>query len=740
MPPPLEHDEQQTTGGGGHRAAPPPPPPNMLTFSSCSANSSGTPSSTSVATTTTTTATTNSSGAVVHPTTSSPPSSATDRLRPAANPFPLVLKFEEVVYKVKLGQPAAGWCNRLSAAASTAIGSGRKKQKAGSPSSAPGSPSSAREKTIISGMSGVVRPGEMLAMLGPSGSGKTTLLTALGGRHNTRRALLSGKITYSGQPFSGAVKRRTGFVTQHDVLYPHLTVAETLWYTALLRLPRALSAGEKRAQAESVARELGLAKVAHSMVGGVRGVRGLSGGERKRVSIGLEMLVDPSLLLLDEPTSGLDSTTAARIVGTLRRMAAGGGRTVVVTIHQPSSRLYHMFDKVLLLSADGCPIYYGRAADALEYFASVGFASPLSVNPADLMLDLANGIAPQTTASGDVDGGEARTPAAGSESEHKEVRAKLAAAYERHITPAVKMDICARDPPPSPTAASPAAAAPPRSRSPDYWTTSWWTQFIVLLQRGLKERRHESFNKLRIFQVLSVASLAGLLWWRTPASHLQDRTALVFFFSVFWGFFPLYNAVFTFPLERPMLLKERSSGMYRLSSYLASRAAADLPMELGLPTAFVLILYWMGGLDPRPWPFMLSLAVVLYSVLVAQSLGLAIGAVLMDVKQGTTLASVITMVFLIAGGYYVQHIPPFVAWIRWLNYSFYCYRLLLGIQFPGGGGYYDCGGGNMCPVAEFPAIKAVGLNNHWVDVCVMALLLVGYRVVAYIALDRLKPR
>ena len=306
----------------------------------------------------------------------------------------LCVQFEEVGYKVKLGQPTAGWCDKLSAAASMAVGgsgdAGRKKKAVSAAGSSP-----AREKTIISGMSGVVRPGEMLAMLGPSGSGKTTLLTALGERHgHGGRALLSGKITYNGQPFSGAVKRRTGFVTQHDVLYPHLTVAETLWYTALLRLPRALGAGEKRAQAEAVARELGLAKVAHSMVGGVRGVRGLSGGERKRVSIGLEMLVDPSLLLLDEPTSGLDSTTAARIVGTLRRMAADGGRTVVVTIHQPSSRLYHMFDKVLLLSADGRPIYYGRAADALYYFASVGFASPLSLNPADLMLDLANGTPP----------------------------------------------------------------------------------------------------------------------------------------------------------------------------------------------------------------------------------------------------------------------------------------------------------------------------------------------------------
>nr|BAJ97566.1 predicted protein [Hordeum vulgare subsp. vulgare] len=663
----------------------------------------------------------NPSGAV-HPTTSSPPSGH----RPAAaNPFPLVLKFEEVVYKVKVGQATDGWCTRVSAACRGGGGAGGKKNKAAAAAVSP-----PREKTIISGMSGVVRPGEMLAMLGPSGSGKTTLLTALGGRH--RHALLSGKITYNGKSFSGAVKRRTGFVTQHDVLYPHLTVSETLWYTALLRLPRALGAGEKRAQAEAVAAELGLAKVAHSMVGGVRGVRGLSGGERKRVSIGLEMLVDPSLLLLDEPTSGLDSTTAARIVGTLRRMAAGGGRTVVVTIHQPSSRLYHMFDKVLLLSAEGRPIYYGLAADALSYFASVGFASPLSVNPADLMLDLANGILPDTNGDGVLPGG-------GSEGEQKEVRGKLADAYARHIAPAVKLDICSNE------AAGAGGIIGQRrgasgSGSGVEWTAGWCAQFSVLLRRGLKERRHESFNKLRIFQVLSVAFLAGLLWWRTPATHLQDRTALIFFFSVFWGFFPLYNAVFVFPLERPMLLKERSSGMYRLSSYFAARTTADLPMELGLPTAFVLILYWMGGLDPRPASFLLSLLVVLYSVLVAQSLGLAVGAVLMDVKQGTTLASVITMVFLIAGGYYVQHIPPFIGWLKWLNYSFYCYRLLLGIQFRDGSAVYDCGGGALCPVADFPAIKAVGLNNHWVDVCVMALLLVGYRVVAYLALDRLQPR
>ncbi|MBA0718515.1 hypothetical protein Golax_006260, partial [Gossypium laxum] len=267
----------------------------------------------------------------------------------------LFSQFEEIVYKVKLEQKGSCWGGWIT-----------------------------REKTILNGISGVVYPGEILAMLGPSGSGKTTLLTALGGRLTGK---LSGKITYNGQPFCGAIKRRAGFVAQDDVLYPHLTVTETLLFTALLRLPNSLSRDEKVQHVERVIAELGLTRCRNSMIGGPL-FRGISGGEKKRVSIGQEMLINPSLLLLDEPTSGLDSTTAQRILTTIKRLASGG-RTVVTTIHQPSSRLYHMFDKVVLLS-EGSPIYYGSASAALEYFSSIGFSTSMTVNPADLLLDLAN--------------------------------------------------------------------------------------------------------------------------------------------------------------------------------------------------------------------------------------------------------------------------------------------------------------------------------------------------------------
>ncbi|KAL6501818.1 ABC transporter G member 14 [Orobanche gracilis] len=598
---------------------------------------------------------------------------------------PMTLKFEEIVYKVNYERK--GTCCRQSRCS--------------------------KEKTILNGVTGVVSPGEILAMLGPSGSGKTTLLTALGGRQSLS-GNLSGRITYNGHPFSGSVKRKIGFVAQDDVLYPHLTVFETLLFTALLRLPKSLSKEEKVTHADRVVVELGLTGCRDSMVGGAF-LRGISGGERKRVSIGQEMLINPSLILLDEPTSGLDSTTAQRILTTIK-VLADGGRTVLTTIHQPSSRLYHMFDKVLLLSPGGRPIYYGLGSDALDYFSSIGYSTSVTVNPADLLLDLANGIGPDFQYGIDED----------VQQDAMSVRESLVSAYDRNISTRLKNELCSSD------ASGHSLTTETTIRNEvkmHKWCTTWWYQFKILLLRGLRERRYEAVNTLRIFQVLSVAILGGLLWWQTPSSHIDDH--------MFWGFYPMYNAVFTFPQERAMLIKETSSGMYRLSSYFLARTVGDLPMELALPTAFTCIFYWMGGLKPDPSTFILSLLVVLFSVLVSQSLGLACGAVLMDVKQATTLASVTTMVFLVAGGYYVRHIPRFIAWLKYVSYSYYCFRLLLGVQYDEDD-YYECAEGVHCRVADSPPVKAVGMSGLWVDVSVMAVMLVGYRLAAYLALRRVR--
>ncbi|XP_042025333.1 ABC transporter G family member 21 [Salvia splendens] len=601
---------------------------------------------------------------------------------------PITLKFEDVSYSIKI-ESGQGWCS---------------------------SPKPKITRAILHGVSGTARPGELMAMLGPSGSGKTTLLTALGGRLPGK---ISGSITYNGGPFSSATKRRTGFVAQDDALYPHLTVLETLTYAALLKLPSSLTLREKAEQAEMVAAELGLTRCGNSVIGGAL-LRGVSGGERKRVSIGQEMLVNPSLLLLDEPTSGLDSTTAQRIIATLRWVARGG-RTIVTTIHQPSSRLFRMFDKVVVLS-EGSPIYSGAAARAMDYFASIGYEPGFNfVNPADFLLDLANGVTPDPRQEDDDDQNQEFH---GRQDDLQSTKQFLIHSYKKNLHPLLKEEIHQQEQQDSTKSSS---------RCWDnQWTTNWWLQFKVLLSRGLKERKHESYSGLRMFQVMSVSILSGLLWWHSDANHIQDQVGLLFFFSIFWGFFPLFNAIFVFPLERPIIMRERSSGMYRLSSYYIARMVGDLPMELVLPTIFVTITYWMGGLKPSLVTFALTLAIVLLNVLVAQGLGLALGAILMDVKQATTLSSVLMLVFLLASGYYIQHIPMFIDWMRYISFSQYCYKLLVGVQYSVNE-VYECGHGS-CRAYDFPAIKSLQIHNMAVDVAALVLMLLGYRVLAYLAL------
>ncbi|GAV90795.1 ABC_tran domain-containing protein/ABC2_membrane domain-containing protein [Cephalotus follicularis] len=540
-------------------------------------------------------------------------------------------------------------------------------------------------------------------MLGPSGSGKTTLLTALGGRISGK---LSGSIKYNGKPFSNPMKRNTGFVTQDDVLYPHLTVTETLVFTALLRLPNSLTKEEKIMHAEAVITQLGLTTCKNSIIGGPF-LRGVSGGERKRVSIGQEMLINPSLLLLDEPTSGLDSTTAQRIVSTLWELA-NGGRTIVMTIHQPSSRLFYLFHKVLLLS-EGNSLYYGEGSAAMDYFSSIGYAPSVAMNPSDFMLDLANGVSSDDSCD-----------------DQKTIKQTLVSAQKSYLAAKLKAELEEID-------------NRPQNKGEDKqfgrWPTTWWQQFTVLLKRGVKERRYESFSGLKICQVLVVAIISGLLWWQSDVSHIQDQIGLLFFYTGFWGFFPLFQAIFTFPQERKMLGKERSSGMYRLSSYFMARTTSDLPMELILPTIFVTITYWMAGLKPTAGNFFRTLFVLLFNVLVSQGLGLALGALVMDQRSATTLGSVIMLTFQLAGGYYVQHVPAFIAWIRYISVTHYTYKLLMGSQYKSSD-TYPCGSG-VCSFGDYPAIQKVGLDGQVVAVFALAIMLVGYRLLAYFSLMRI---
>lgn len=213
------------------------------------------------------------------------------------------------------------------------------------------------------------------------------------------------------------------------------------------------------------------------------------------------------------------------------------------------------------------------------------------------------------------------------------------------------------------------------------------------------------------------------------------QIGLLFFITGFWNFFPIFQAIFTFPQERMMLTKERLSRMYRLSSYFMARLVGDLPMELILPTISITIMYWMGGLKPAAASYFMLLFVTLLSVLVSQGLGLALGALVMELKAATTLASVLMLCFMLAGGYYVQKVPPFIASIKYVSVSFYTFKLQIMSQYSLADSY-ECAPNLTCSIADFPAVKAVGLDHEVLALLSLFVMLALYRLVAYVGLTR----
>ncbi|KAF9607924.1 hypothetical protein IFM89_003738 [Coptis chinensis] len=241
-------------------------------------------------------------------------------------------------------------------------------------------------RPILQGLTGYAQPGEVLAIMGPSGCGKSTLLDALAGRldSNTRQ---SGHILLNGHKQRLAYGT-SAYVTQDDTLITTLTVREAVYYSALLQLPDSMSRSEKRKRADTTIKEMGLQDAMNTRIGGW-GNKGLSGGQKRRVSICIEILTRPKLLFLDEPTSGLDSAASYHIMKRIAGLAKQDGRTVVASIHQPSSEVFELFHNLCLLSY-GKTVYFGPASTAEEFFLLNGFPCPTMRNPSDHYLRTIN--------------------------------------------------------------------------------------------------------------------------------------------------------------------------------------------------------------------------------------------------------------------------------------------------------------------------------------------------------------
>lgn len=664
-------------------------------------------------------------------------------------------------------------------------------------------------RQILFDITGCCRPKEVLALMGPSGSGKTTLLSIIGSRAQSAMRR-TGDIAFNGQKLNKRFKRQLGFVMQDDLLYESLTVYETLYYAAMLRLPQHMDHEAKIDRVETVITALGLSSCKDTIIGGFFR-KGISGGERKRASIGHELLINPSILLLDEPTSGLDSTTAMHLLQLLRELSQGG-RAIVTTIHQPSSRLYQQLDKLLLLS-QGHALYYGRGDLADEYFDKLGYTLPYRVNVADFILDLSSADVYTESRDGEqsrtylisctenylakhpLDGYKTGNPetsdlaylrpsmdAHGLKPSHT-VPPPVENGFSNPLPPAIEDGVAGNNDEDddaeeeavnaqdleqggNQTVAGGKKAAVPQANQ-RRWGATYPTQIRILFIRSVRTRRFQTLSTQDLAQFLVVGVLSGLFWLQRAKSDTtaaaSDTLGLLFFELLFLSFRTLFVALFTFPDEFKMLLKERASGMYRLSAFYFARTASDLPMDMAIPTLFLLLVYFMGHLRYTAAAFFANFSTVILVMLVAQSYGLLLGTIVMVPKTAQTLAAIIMLTFILTGGYFVRGIPVWISWFKYISFVFYGYGQLAHIEFkdrilyscidPGAAGGAEASidvsdpqtDPRCTPVSNIQSALGLqqGVNSKvWkiINPCILIFTLVLLRVLVYVALRRKTSR
>lgn len=576
------------------------------------------------------------------------------------------------------------------------------------------------KKQILFGVSGVAKPGEMIALMGPSGSGKTTLLNILGGRG---RANMKGDVYINGKAFNKSMRKQIAYVLQEDIFYTQLTVRQQLSITSHLRLPESLSREEKAAAVDHVIKTLRISKCQDTKI------LLISGGEKKRCNIGTELLTNPSILLLDEPTSGLDSTAAHALIDTMRFMA-DEKMTLISSIHQPSSKVFYRFDKLILL-ADGCIAYSGPPSKCMSYLASLGYVPPGDYNPADFVMDLVNS---DDSLAGD-DDSDTEKP---KEDKAKSVRKVLTERWDNAKTN-------------EEANASIKSSGGTVQNSEDVdedsyeefkYPSSYWTQFSVLFMRALIISKDSVAKTTQLVQTLLISLVCGLVWFDMPytESRVFDRSSYIFFFMTFWFFMTLFNGMMQFLPERTIILKERAAGSYRLSAYYLSKSAAELPMRLALPCLFLIISYPMVALSPKPGTFFALCGVQLLAALCGEAMGVFIGTSTMDYEKAMTIATVASLALMLTGGYFIQNLPSFLGWIRFISPFKYSYDACIMLGFDRN---VPCTNGEVLEEC-LPGVDEVDKSVAWdylgatetvgENVGALVAIMLFFRLAAYLAL------
>ncbi|MCI4376090.1 hypothetical protein PGIGA_G00184240 [Pangasianodon gigas] len=510
-------------------------------------------------------------------------------------------------------------------------------------------------KNILVDLNGIMKPG-LNAILGPTGSGKSSFLDVLAARKDPSG--LSGEVLIDGAPQPSNFKCLSGYVVQDDVVMGTLTVRENLRFSAALRLSSSVKQKEKEARVNRLISELGLSKVADRRVG-TQLIRGISGGERKRTSIGMEMIIDPSVLFLDEPTTGLDASTANSVLLLLKRMA-NNGRTIIMSIHQPRYSIYQLFDNLTLL-VNGRQVYHGPAHNALDYFSNIGYTCEAHNNPADFFLDVINGDSVAATMARlqiaeDI---EFEEPGGTRQSiEERLVEEYGKSYYARETKAELERIMRGKE-----------YSTKPKSRTITY-NCGFFHQLNWVVKRTFRNlmlNPQTSIAQLAVTTFLALIVGAIFFGVKDNQSGIQNRFGALFFITTNQCFSTL-SAAELFITEKKLFIHEYTSGYYRVSVYFLPKILSDIITLRTIPAVvFTCIVYFMIGLKLTPAAFFIFMFTVILVGYTATAMTMAI-SVGQSVVAVANIFLTITFVFMMIFSGLLVNLESVMAWLAWLKY------------------------------------------------------------------------
>ncbi|ETE65269.1 ATP-binding cassette sub-family G member 2, partial [Ophiophagus hannah] len=444
---------------------------------------------------------------------------------------------------------------------------------------------------------------------------------------------LTGDVFINGAPQPANFKCISGYVVQDDVVMGTLTVRENFQFSAALRLPKTVKTHEKEERINQIIKELGLTKVADSKVG-TQFIRGISGGERKRTNIGMELITDPAILFLDEPTTGLDASTANAVLLLLKRMCKQG-KTIIFSIHQPRYSIFRLFDKLTLLAA-GRLLYHGPAQNALEYFKTIGYECEPYNNPADFFLDIINGDSTAVASHNETDKDQTLAD--------KLVEKYCGSSYNQEAKTELEK-------------LSSKGETKEKTFQKITYSTSFFHQMKWVSKRMFK-------NLIVIgYDFPGISRGCHILW----CNKRWQRIGAMFFMTTNQCFSSI-SAIELFVVEKKIFIHEYISGYYRISAYFFSKLMADLiPMRTLPSIIFTCIVYFMLGLKPTVEAFFIMMFTLMMVSYTATSMALAI-ATGHNVVAVANLLMTISFVFMIIFSGLLVNLTSILSWLSWLQY------------------------------------------------------------------------